>query len=130
MSKKAKISKFKAKSNSDFTGRLAEILAIIYLSLKFYRILKWRYKTKVGEIDIIAKRGKNLVFIEVKARKTQELARLAITKNSQSRIMNAAQIYTKSKIWAKNCIWRYDAILIARGKLPIHIKNAFGGFGF
>ena len=62
-------------------GLWAERLAEILLRLKGYRILDRRYRTKVGEIDLIARRGKRLAFVEVKRRKSQDEALDAITRN-------------------------------------------------
>ena len=117
--------KMKTNSTSYKTGLLAESIAILLLSLKFYRIIGRRYKTRLGEIDIIAIRGKTLIFIEVKKRSnTQELFE-SITTRQQQRITNAAEIFT-----SRNHIYsahkkRFDAILITSNLFPVHIKNAW-----
>ena len=74
-------------------GLWAEYLATIYLFLKGYKILKNRYKTPVGEIDIIARKKHVIVFVEVKTRKTIEDGLHAITSRSMQRITRAAQYF-------------------------------------
>lgn len=76
-------------------GRRAESLALWLLRLKGYKIIKARYKTPVGEIDIIAKKAGTLVFIEVKARKKQEAALHALGPKQQRRIERAARLYLR-----------------------------------
>lgn len=115
----------KPKQKSEIFGRMGEIIAIIFMTFKFYRLISWREKTKSGEIDLIFSKGKTLVFVEVKARKTIELARTSITKTQQERIRAGASNFTIRKSWAQKMAWRYDAILIAPFKFPVHIKNAF-----
>jgi putative endonuclease len=60
-------------------GMVAEIYAIVILTLKGYRVLAWRYKTPVGEVDIVARRGRTIAFIEVKLRPDTETALYAIS---------------------------------------------------
>ena len=59
--------------NSYKYGIFAEYVVAVYLILKGYRILEKRYKTKVGEIDILAVKGRDLIAFEVKARRKQEV---------------------------------------------------------
>jgi putative endonuclease len=112
------------KQKSYNLGLYAEIFAMIFLTLKFYKILAWRYKTKFGEIDIIAKRGKEIAFIEVKARKNLETQEL-VTSNQQSRITDAAKIFlTKNSKFSQHIIL-FNLIIV---KFPFtlkYIKNAW-----
>ena len=62
-----------ARQAAEIAGRRAETLAAWYLRLKGYRIIESRYKTPVGEIDLIARRWGTTVFVEVKARKSAAL---------------------------------------------------------
>ncbi len=117
--------KNKTKPTSYKTGILAEALAIILLTLKFYRVIERRYKTKVGEVDIIAIRGKTLVFIEVKKRKSRQELFESITPRQQKRIINAAEIFLTRNLNFHNHNKRFDAIFIASGFLPVHVKNAW-----
>ncbi len=106
-------------------GFIAEILAILFLSFKFYRLIKWRAKTPMGEIDLVFEKGKNLIFVEVKARKNFQIARQAITKKQQQRIINAAQYIVQQIPNSYKLKWRFDAVLIMPFRLPIHIIDAF-----
>jgi len=74
-------------------GLSAESGATACLLIKGYRILARRYKTPVGEIDIIARRRGTLVFVEVKARKSLDDAAAALTARQQARIIDAAQYW-------------------------------------
>ena len=113
------------RQKSEFYGRLAEFAAILLLTFKFYLILKTRYRNNHGEIDIIALRGKELVFVEVKLRKATESAQFSISHKQMERIKNAAIGFCKSRKWAGQKHWRYDVIACAPWKMPKHIKNAF-----
>ena len=70
-------------------GKSAELLCLWHLRLKGYRILARRYKTPMGEIDLIARRGDTVAAIEVKARADFDRAGAAITHRQQQRIMRA-----------------------------------------
>ena len=74
-------------------GRRAETLAAWYLRLKGYRILARRYRTPVGEIDLIARRGRLVAFVEVKQRPSDAEGAEAITATSRRRIARAASAW-------------------------------------
>src|SRR5690606_16152493 len=74
-------------------GLRAERGAEILLRLKGYRIIARRYKTKFGEIDIIARRGDTIVFVEVKYRATLAAALSCLSAQNQERIIQAARHY-------------------------------------
>ena len=80
-----------ARRRAESRGRRAEWLAIALLSLKGYRILAHRLKTPLGEIDIIARRGRLTAFIEVKQRETVEGGLAAILPQQHARLLRAAQ---------------------------------------
>lgn len=103
-------------------GINAERYAAFYLKLFGYRILERRYKTPVGEIDLIAQRGRTVVFIEVKARDNFISAKESITPHQRRRIERAASLYT-SKL-KSNPRLRFDAILVTGWKLK-HIVSAW-----
>jgi len=103
-------------------GIKAERFAALFLMIKGYKILEKRYKTPVGEIDLIARRGNTVAFIEVKARKNITLAKESITPHQRRRIERAASLYN-SKLSSNN-ILRFDAILVSGWRLK-HIKNAW-----
>jgi len=74
-------------------GRIAEQIAAYWLRLKGYRILARRYRTPVGEIDLIVRNRSTLVFIEVKARRDIEAALNALGAHQRRRIERAARLY-------------------------------------
>lgn len=82
-----------AKTATYQRGLWAETLCCLVLRLKLYRIVARRYKTGLGEIDIIAARGRTLVIIEVKARRTRDDAAAAIPERQQTRLIRAASIF-------------------------------------
>lgn len=107
------------------TGLSAESRACIYLIAKGYRILARRFRTPHGEIDVVARRGGTLAFIEVKARAQLDDAAYAVTPHQQQRIANAAQIWLMTHPDHANLDCRFDAILIAPKHFPRHLKAAF-----
>jgi putative endonuclease len=108
------------------TGLFAETLAAIFLMLCGYRILNRRFKTPVGEIDIIAKRGRTVAFVEVKRRMVMDDALAAISPDSVARIRRAAEWWLKSHNGiADKCDLRFDVIAIAPYARIRHIHNAF-----
>jgi putative endonuclease len=90
------------------TGLAAQRICRLALRLKFYRILATRYKTPVGEIDIIAARGHTVVAVEVKARATREAAIESISPEQQSRIARALPrpIYVSTSCWRRPDVGR------------------------
>lgn len=106
-------------------GLSAESRATACLLLKGYRILARRFKTPVGEIDIVARRRGTLVFVEVKARKSLDDAAEALTARQQARIIDAAQYWLAAHPDAVESPIRFDAILVAPGKFPRHLPAAF-----
>lgn len=74
-------------------GRWAEHAAALFLRFKGYRILARRYKTPVGEIDLVAERGRTLAFVEVKWRPTARAALEAIPPRQRDRVSRAANWY-------------------------------------
>ena len=106
-------------------GLRAETIATLWLRAHFFRILDRNYRVQGGEIDIIAQRGRLIVFVEVKARADLETAALAITPQKQRRIQRAAHHWLARHPRATDCAWRADAILIAPGQLPRRIEGVF-----
>lgn len=105
-------------------GALGELVAAALLLLKGYRIVERRHRSRSGEIDLIAVRGRRLAFVEVKFRRTIEAAAASITGCQTSRIAGTAERW----------VWRHpryhgheiglDAVLVAPGRLPRHAMNA------
>jgi len=107
------------------TGLSAESRAAAYLMAKGYRILAKRFRTPHGEIDLVAKRRNLVAFIEVKARATLDEAAFAVTPRQQARIINAAQLWLAARPEYAEFELRFDAILIAPRRLPLHLLAAF-----
>ena len=103
---------------------MAETLAAWLLRLKGYRILKHRFKTPVGEIDLIAVRGRTLVAVEVKYRTSFLNAGEAITLKQRKRIEMALSLYLRNLRWVPENI-RFDAVYLIPYKWPKHIVNAW-----
>ncbi|MBI3702493.1 MAG: YraN family protein [Rhizobiales bacterium] len=106
-------------------GLSAESRAAAWLIAHGYRILARRWKSPLGEIDIIAARRHTLIFVEVKARATLDDAAEAVTERQQQRIAAAAEIWLANNPMPAIRDMRFDAILVAPGKLPRHIPAAF-----
>lgn len=106
-------------------GRAAEIAAALYLMCKGYRILSWRYKTKHGEVDLIAKRGRVVAFVEVKARGGHAEGLEAVTPKAQVRILRAAEHYMQRHPTFQNYVWRFDAVVVTSRRLPYHLTDAW-----
>lgn len=106
-------------------GISAESRAAAFLVAKGFRILARRWKSPVGEIDIVARRRSLLVFVEVKARNNLDEAAESLQARQQRRIAAAAEVWLAT--YPDDAIrdFRFDAILVAPGKLPRHIPAAF-----
>jgi len=105
-------------------GRRAEQLAILVLRAKGYRILARTYVVRGGEIDIIARRGSAVAFVEVKARPSIEDALIAVTPAKQRRMSIAARHWLTSNQWAMRCTQRGDLIAVAPWRVPRHLVGA------
>jgi putative endonuclease len=106
-------------------GLSAESRAAAFLVAKGYRILARRFRTSLGEIDIVAMRRGVLVFVEVKARDTFDAAAEAIGKRQQTRIIAAAQLWLAAHPEDAMRDMRFDVVLVAPGRLPHHLPAAF-----
>lgn len=115
----------KARADAYRLGLAAETIAAWGLRLRGYRIVARRYKTKVGEIDLIASRGKTLVFIEVKARGDIAAALQAVTPHMQARICRAAQSFIAQNVSYGGYDMRFDLIALAPPFHWRHLDNAF-----
>ena len=106
-------------------GLSAESRAAMLLVAKAYRILGRRWKTPFGEIDIVARRGKALVFVEVKARASADEAIEAVTERTQRRIVAAAELWLAHHPQDAQRNIRFDVMMVTPGRIPSHIANAF-----
>ncbi len=106
-------------------GLHAEAICRVALRLKLYRILETRYRTRLGEVDIIAGRGKTIALIEVKARGSRNDAAEAVQPRQRQRIERAARDFLARHPWLGGCYLRFDVMLVAPRRWPVHIKDAW-----
>ncbi len=110
-------------------GQSGESLALQYLQKRGYKLLEKNYRNRIGEIDIIARDGDTLVFVEVKARRSERYGspRLAITPHKQRKISQTALAYLKYTR-QMDCRARFDVVFVKSGGVRPEIEliqNAF-----
>jgi len=109
-------------------GRFAETLCVLSLRLRGWRILARRLAGRrgsgVGEIDIVARRGRVLAFIEVKARASETAALESVGGAQRARIARAAEIYIARMEKADACEVRFDVMTVS-GLIPFHLADAW-----
>lgn len=113
-----------ARRAAERRGRLAEVLGAALLMLKGYRILERRHRGPLGEIDLIAVRGNRLAFVEVKQRRSDAAARVAVDERQVARMADAAERW----------LWRHphyrahriglDTVVLGARCLPRHIPDS------
>jgi putative endonuclease len=106
-------------------GLSAETRAALLLLLKGYRILARRWQSPVGEIDIVARRRRVLVFVEVKARARLDDAAEAVTERQRRRIAAAAEAWLAAHPQHASAEIRFDAVLVMPRRWPRHLVAAF-----
>jgi putative endonuclease len=106
-------------------GRFAEALAAALLMAKGYRLIARRYKTPLGEIDLIVKRGKLIAFVEVKARLLARDALESVGRGAERRIVDAADLWLARHPTASRHDLRYDMVIVAPWRLPQHLPDVF-----
>jgi len=106
-------------------GYVSEYLAALSLILRGHRILAMRYKVKSGEIDIIARKGDLVSFIEVKARATARDSVFAVNGLTQTRIRNASLHWLKGQRDAGRLSLSYDIIAVRPWRWPEHFRDAY-----
>ena len=117
--------KSKARVAAHRDGHRAEALAAWFLRLQLYRIIDRRYKTPVGEIDLIAERFGTTVFIEVKARHRAASEAETLEAVNRTRIVRAAQHWLARHPAKAETPFRFDVIFLAPRQWPRHVVNAF-----
>ena len=115
-----------ARQAAEARGRRGERMAAWWLRLKGWRILDSRVRTPAGEVDLVARRGNLIAFVEVKTRATAAELDLAIDERRLARVAAAAEILIP-RYAAQGEDTRVDVILIAPGTRPRHIENAWIG---
>lgn len=106
-------------------GAWGEGVAALVLRCKGYKIIAQHYVVRGGEIDIIARRGTTLAFVEVKWRPTLADAMEAITPQKRRRIARAAHVFLAGRDVAMRLTLRGDAIYLAPWRWPRHVAGAF-----
>jgi putative endonuclease len=106
-------------------GRRAEALAAWFLRAKGYRLLARRFRTPVGEIDLVMRRGRTVVFVEVKQRPNEAEALDAVTARGRQRIARAAEYWMSGHPEAAGLDFRFDVIVALPGRLPRHHRAQF-----
>ena len=107
-------------------GRGAETLACWWLRLHGWRILARRARVPGGEVDIIARRGRTLAFVEVKARATEDAAAMSLDAWRLRRVVVAAERLAPRYLKPGDDM-RIDAVFIVPGRLPRHVANIWQG---
>jgi putative endonuclease len=110
-------------------GRRAETIAAWFLRLKGYRLLGRRYRTAVGEIDLIMRQGRQIVFVEVKHRAEEIDALQAVTSKGRQRIVRAAEFWLAQQNADTGLDLRFDVVAIMPGRLPRHYRGLFDATG-
>jgi putative endonuclease len=109
-------------------GHRGETLAAWLLRAKLYRVIAQRFKTPVGEIDLVAEQGRTVVFIEVKWRRRGAPEAEALSAVNRKRIVRAAQYWLSRHPEQAERDLRFDVIFLAPGRWPRHLVNAFPAF--
>jgi putative endonuclease len=107
-------------------GRAAEFVAAVFMVMKGYRPLAWRLKTSRGEIDLIMKSGRSIVFIEVKTRAEIDPALASVTRFKAQRMLDAARFWISHNTADLDADYRFDILVLSAYHWPRHIENAFG----
>lgn len=108
-------------------GHRSEWLAGLALMAKGFRIIAHRYKTKLGEIDLIARRGDLVLIVEVKARPTLAAAMDAVGRQSAHRIEGAADLWLSRQRDHGRLFIRFDLVAVLPWRWPVHVENVFSG---
>lgn len=106
-------------------GRRGERLAAWLLRLKGFAILERRFATPFGEIDIVARRGDLLVFVEVKRRPDRAAALAALGERQRARIARAAAAYLQARPRLAGLACRFDLIAVGRAGWPVHLTDGW-----
>ena len=110
-------------------GHRGEWLAALALMVKGYRIVARRYRTKLGEIDLIARRGDLVLIVEVKARASLAAAMEAVAFQSARRIEGAADMWLSRQPDYARLSVRFDLVAVLPWRWPVHVENVFHGRG-
>ena len=112
-------------------GHRSEWVAALWLMARGYQILGFRLKTRAGEIDILARRGRVLAVVEVKRRATLEAALTALGADQYDRLVSAGRSVLRQRPSLAGHLLRIDMVALAPGRFPRHRRGvvAFGRGG-
>ena len=106
-------------------GHMAEWLAALALMVKGYRIVARRFKTRAGEVDLIARKGDLVALVEVKARADEMAAIDAVSATAARRIEAAGDIWLSRQRDAARLSIRHDIVAVVPLRWPRHFPGAF-----
>ncbi|MFE0758634.1 YraN family protein [Inquilinus sp. NPDC058860] len=107
-------------------GLRAERAAAWLLRAKGWRILARRLKTPLGEVDIVARRGRTVAFVEVKARPDLAAGMLALQPRQRERLQRAAILFlAQQPRYAQGHDLRFDLVVVRPWRWPVHIADAW-----
>jgi len=101
-------------------GIMSEMIAAFFLRCKGYKIIKRNYRTRFGEIDIIAQKADYIIAVEVKARVRKIAVGEILTSYQKKRIKNAFKIFLSNELYFSFGA-RFDLIVIFPWQKPIHL---------
>jgi putative endonuclease len=108
------------------SGRRGEVFCALWLMAKGYRLLGFRLRTPLGEIDLLVQKGATIVVVEVKRRRSIEEALASVTWAQRERLTRAARASVARRPRLASAAIRLDLIALAPGRLPRHIRGAWG----
>lgn len=108
-------------------GHRSEWFAALALRFKGWRIVARRFKTKTGEVDIIARKRDLVIMVEVKARPTLAQAMDAVSSTAQRRIEASGDVWLAAQPDFAKLSVRYDLIAVLPRRWPVHVERLFDG---
>ena len=114
-----------ARRQAERRGHGAEVAAVWLLRLKGYRILARRFRVPAGEIDLVARRGRVLVAVEVKNRAAFDAAAEAVLAPQRRRIARALEHFRARNPHLAQLECRFDVVMVVPGRWPRHLPNAW-----
>jgi putative endonuclease len=114
-----------SRASREAWGRLAEVLAAASLRLRGYQLIARRFRTPLGEIDLIVRRGRSLAFVEVKARGDIEQALRAVGARQRERTFRSAQMFLAIHPTYQRYDLRFDVVAVRPWRLPHHVVDAW-----
>ncbi len=125
MAKETRSGRLKTKLRALDRGRSGERLAVLHLRLRGWKIAARNFRCGRGEIDIIARKGNLVAFVEVKARQTVDESVAAVSSLSRQRIAAAASEWISRQHDGALLSWRHDIMAVCPWRWPVHLPDAF-----